>query len=86
MQNYKPTIGLEIHAELNTRSKMFCSCRNNPDQTKPNVDVCPICLAHPGTLPVINQEAVEKTIKTAIVLNCSIEKKPFFERKNYFLP
>ena len=57
---YKPTIGLEIHAELKTKSKMFCSCANDPDERQPNVNVCPICLAHPGALPVINKEAVKK--------------------------
>ncbi|MCD6500816.1 Asp-tRNA(Asn)/Glu-tRNA(Gln) amidotransferase subunit GatB [bacterium] len=84
--NYKPTIGLEIHVELRTKSKMFCSCENDPDETQPNVNICPICVAHPGTLPVINKTAVRKAIKTAIALNCQIQKATHFERKNYFYP
>ncbi|NQU83025.1 MAG: Asp-tRNA(Asn)/Glu-tRNA(Gln) amidotransferase subunit GatB [Parcubacteria group bacterium] len=83
---YKPTIGLEIHIELATKSKMFCSCLNNPDETEPNKNICPVCTAQPGVLPVINKEAVKKVIKTALVLNCKIENKSFFERKNYFYP
>ncbi len=82
----KPTIGLEIHVELKTNSKMFCSCQNNSDELRPNSNVCPVCTAQPGALPVINQEAIKKVIKTALALNCQIEKKTFFERKNYFYP
>ncbi len=83
---YKPTIGLEIHAELLTKTKMFCSCQNDPNEIEANKNVCPVCLGYPGTLPTINEEAVRKVIKAAIALNCSIEKKVFFERKNYFYP
>ncbi len=83
---YIPTIGLEIHVELKTQSKMFCSCRNNSDEKEPNKNVCPICMGHPGVLPSINNEAVRKTIKTAIALNCKISKQSYFERKNYFYP
>ncbi|MFH1401580.1 MAG: Asp-tRNA(Asn)/Glu-tRNA(Gln) amidotransferase subunit GatB [Parcubacteria group bacterium] len=83
---YKPTIGLEIHIELNTKSKMFCGCANNPDEHGPNINVCPICMGHPGTLPVINGEAVRKTIKTGLALNCQIPKDSKFDRKNYFYP
>ncbi len=67
---YKPTIGLEVHAELNTKSKMFCSCKNDPNEKRPNFNVCPICAGHPGTLPVANEEAIRKVIKTGLVLNC----------------
>jgi len=84
--NYKPTIGLEIHIELNTLSKMFCSCANDSNETKPNVNICPICLGHPGVLPVANEQAIKKVIKTALALNCQINKHSFFERKNYFYP
>jgi len=83
---YKPVIGLEIHAELRTKSKMFCSCLNDPDEKRPNLNICPVCLGHPGTLPVINQEAVEKVIKVGSALNCSIAEKSKFDRKNYFYP
>ncbi len=84
--SYKPTIGLEIHVELNTKSKMFCSCLNDPDERHPNVNVCPVCMGHPGTLPVINEEAVKKVIKTGLSLNCQIPEYSKFDRKNYFYP
>jgi aspartyl-tRNA(Asn)/glutamyl-tRNA(Gln) amidotransferase subunit B len=84
--NYIPTIGLEIHAQLNTKTKMFCDSLNNPDETKPNVNICPICLAHPGTLPVANIEAVKKVIKVGLALHCNIREYSWFERKNYFYP
>ncbi|MEX2090844.1 MAG: Asp-tRNA(Asn)/Glu-tRNA(Gln) amidotransferase subunit GatB [Candidatus Paceibacterota bacterium] len=83
---YKPVIGLEIHAELNTKTKMFCDSLNDPDEKHPNVNVCPICMGHPGTLPVTNIEAVKKVILAGLALNCSINKDTFFERKNYFYP
>jgi len=83
---YKPTIGLEIHVELKTKSKMFCSCLNDPDEKKPNTNVCPICMGHPGTLPTINREAVEKVIETGLALNCQIPENSQFDRKNYFYP
>jgi len=83
---YQPTIGLEIHIELKTKTKMFCSCLNDPDERHPNQNICPICLGHPGTLPVINQEAIRKTIKTGLALNCQIPEYSKFDRKNYFYP
>jgi len=83
---YKPTIGLEIHIELKTKSKMFCNCKNDPDERRPNVSICPICMGHPGTLPVINEEAIRKTIKTGISLNCQVPECSKFDRKNYFYP
>jgi len=83
---YKTTIGLEIHVELNTKSKMFCSCKNDPDEHRPNVNICPICTAQPGSLPTINEEAVKKVIKTGLALNCKIPLKSKFDRKNYFYP
>ena len=63
MSDYKPTIGLEVHAELKTRTKMFCDSLNDPDEKHPNVNVCPVCLGHPGTLPTINKLAVEHVIR-----------------------
>ena len=83
---YKPTIGLEIHAELKTNSKMFCSCKNDPDEKRPNVNICPVCTAQPGTLPVANEEAIKKVIKTGFALNCIIATDSKFDRKNYFYP
>ena len=84
--DYQPIVGLEIHVELNTKSKMFCSCGNNPNAVIPNSEICPICMGHPGVLPVINEEAVKKTIKTGLALNCQIPKCSKFDRKNYFYP
>ena len=83
---YIPTIGLEVHIELKTKTKMFCSCLNDPDEKHPNVNICPICTGQPGTLPVINKEAVRKTIKTGLALNCQISEYSQFDRKNYFYP
>ncbi|GBD33998.1 Aspartyl/glutamyl-tRNA(Asn/Gln) amidotransferase subunit B [bacterium HR34] len=83
---YKPTIGLEIHVELNTKSKMFCSCKNEPDCQEPNLNICPICTGQPGTLPVPNLEAIKKVIKVGLALNCEIAKKSQLHRKNYFYP
>ena len=82
----QPTIGLEIHVELNTRSKMFCSCPNDPNEQHPNINVCPVCMGHPGVLPVINKEAVRKTIKVGVALNCQISTHSRFDRKSYFYP
>ena len=86
MMKYQPVIGLEIHAELKTQSKMFCDCLNDSEAKEPNVNICPICLSHPGSLPVINQQAVESVIKTALALNCQIPQSSKFDRKNYFYP
>jgi aspartyl-tRNA(Asn)/glutamyl-tRNA(Gln) amidotransferase subunit B len=85
-KKYIPVIGLEIHAELKTKSKMFCSCFNNPETGSPNTYVCPICLGHPGTFPVINKEAVLKVIKVGKAVNCNINDNSRFDRKNYFYP
>jgi len=83
---FLPSIGLEIHTELKTKNKMFCSCLNDPEEERPNVNICPICLAHPGVLPTINKEAVEKVIKVGLALNSKISKFSKFDRKNYFYP
>ena len=84
MDKYQPTIGLEIHIELKTKTKMFCSCLNGPLEKEPNVNICPVCTAQPGSLPVINKQAVHSVIKTGLALNCQIAEKSWFERKNYF--
>jgi len=86
IMKYIPTIGLEIHVELKTKTKMFCDSLNDPDEKHPNVNVCPICMGHPGTLPVINEEALKKLMMVGLALSCSISKRYFFERKNYFYP
>jgi len=83
---YEPVIGLEIHAELKTKTKMFCACKNNPDERHPNVNICPICTGQPGTLPVINREAVNRVIKVGLALKSKISEITKWDRKNYFYP
>src|SRR3989338_8193823 len=86
MAKYYPTVGLEIHAELSTRTKMFCACRNDSNAEQPNVNICPVCMAHPGALPVINKKAVENVIKVGLALGGQIADFSEFDRKNYFYP
>lgn len=85
-EKYKPTIGLEIHAELKTRTKMFCDSKNDPEEARPNVNVCPICMGHPGTLPTINKEAVKNVLKIGLAVEGKIADFTEFDRKNYFYP
>jgi aspartyl-tRNA(Asn)/glutamyl-tRNA(Gln) amidotransferase subunit B len=85
-KKYYPTIGLEIHAELKTSTKMFCGCKNDPDEEKPNVNICPVCLAHPGALPVINKKAIENVIKVGLAVHGNVADFTEFDRKNYFYP
>ena len=82
---YEPVIGLEIHVELSTRSKMFCGCRVEFGG-EPNTRTCPVCLAHPGALPVINREAIRFLARIALSLDCSVPARNIFHRKNYFYP
>ena len=83
---YTPTIGLEIHAELKTASKMFCSCKNDPDEDKPNKNVCSICLGHPGTLPVLNEQAIKHVLKVGVAVGGTLADFTEWDRKNYFYP
>ncbi len=83
---YRPTIGLEVHAELATKTKMFCDSANDPNETRPNINTCPICLAHPGTLPVINREAVRHILRIGTAVNGALADFSEFDRKSYFYP
>ncbi len=84
--DYKLTVGLEIHAELKTRTKMFCNSLNDPLEKSPNVNVCPVCMGHPGTLPVANKEAVKKVLFVGKALGGNLAEYSQFDRKNYFYP
>ena len=86
MKTYTPTIGLEVHAELKTATKMFCDSVNDPHAGEPNVHVCPICMGHPGTLPVINKEAVKHVCRVGVALGGELAAYTEFDRKNYFYP
>jgi len=83
---FETIVGLEIHTELKTKTKMFCDCLNDPEEKTPNKNICPICLAHPGTLPVINKKALEQVIIVGLALNSEIPEYSKFDRKNYFYP
>ncbi len=84
--SYKLTVGLEVHAELKTKTKMFCNSANDPDEVRPNVNICPVCMAHPGTLPVINREAVKHVLRVGTALGGNLADFTEFDRKNYFYP
>ncbi len=86
MNEYKTTIGLEIHAELKTKTKMFCNSANDPNEKRPNVNICPVCMAHPGTLPVLNKEAIKHVLKVGVACGSTLADFTEFDRKNYFYP
>jgi len=83
---YIPTIGLEIHAELKTKTKMFCQCLNDSEEKRPNVNICPVCTAQPGSLPVINKEAVKSVLRVGLALDSQLADFTEWDRKNYFYP
>src|SRR3972149_11529314 len=84
---YQPVIGLEVHAVLETQSKMFCDCPVvDSTHGDPNTAVCPVCAGMPGMLPVLNQAAVEYALRVALALGCEINETSIFERKSYFYP
>jgi aspartyl-tRNA(Asn)/glutamyl-tRNA(Gln) amidotransferase subunit B len=85
IERFEVVIGLEVHVELNTVSKMFCGCANNFG-SEPNTNVCPTCLGLPGSLPAVNRKAVESSIAIGLALDCQIASNGRFARKNYFYP
>ncbi|MDW8325382.1 MAG: Asp-tRNA(Asn)/Glu-tRNA(Gln) amidotransferase subunit GatB [Anaerolineales bacterium] len=86
MPTYEPVIGLEIHIQLNTQTKIFCACKADSWGAPPNTNICPVCCGLPGVLPVLNRAVVEKAALLAAALNCKLRAESFFDRKNYFYP
>src|SRR5579883_1400102 len=85
LAKYEPVIGLEVHVQLLTKSKIFCGCSTQFGDP-PNTNVCPVCLGLPGTLPVLNKRAVEMAMRAALAINCTVHEHSRFARKNYFYP
>src|SRR5712692_6022142 len=85
MERYEPVIGLEVHVQLKTASKIFCACPTRFGDP-PNTNVCPVCLGLPGSLPVLNRRALELAISAALALHCQVQESSRFARKNYFYP
>ena len=86
MSSFEPVVGLEIHLAMKTKSKMFCACPADSFGEEANSSVCPVCLGLPGSLPTINQEAIEKAIMFSLALHCEVPELTQFHRKNYFYP
>jgi aspartyl-tRNA(Asn)/glutamyl-tRNA(Gln) amidotransferase subunit B len=86
METYTTTVGIEVHAELKTKSKMFCGCANAPHESQPNTHVCPVCMAHPGSLPTVNKEAVSYLMQVGRAIGGTLADYSEFDRKNYFYP
>jgi aspartyl-tRNA(Asn)/glutamyl-tRNA(Gln) amidotransferase subunit B len=85
-ENYALTVGLEVHAELKTQTKMFCNSKNDPDEKRSNLNICPVCMGYPGTLPVINKEAVRSVLRFGVAVGGDLADYTEFDRKNYFYP
>ncbi len=83
---YQLTVGLEVHIELFTKTKMFCRCLNDPNEKRPNINICPVCTAQPGALPVINKEAVKQVLRVGTAIGAKLADFTEFDRKNYFYP
>ncbi|NOS68081.1 MAG: Asp-tRNA(Asn)/Glu-tRNA(Gln) amidotransferase subunit GatB, partial [Candidatus Peribacteraceae bacterium] len=86
MPELEAIIGLEVHAQMNTKTKMFCGCDNDAFEKEANTTVCEVCMGHPGTLPVPNKEAIIKAVKMSLALNCTVNPSSHFDRKHYFYP
>src|SRR5438477_11852562 len=86
LKEYELVIGLEVHCQLATRTKLFCGCGTDGFGAPPNSRVCPVCTAQPGTLPVLNKRAVELAYQAALALECELAEQSIFARKNYFYP
>ena len=85
MAGYEAVIGLEVHVQIKTASKMFCKCPNHYG-AEPNTNVCPVCMGHPGVLPTPNREAIRKTVAAGLMTSCRIPARSKFDRKSYFYP